>query len=261
MSETSTSRRTRPVSKIEKTNAAAEETFVHSLPFLALGRVGKQGVPAVTLATYDCADSEDQRMRVQEIFKKLLAAGQKKLTAGQKTRLQWNEGSVCCMRDNGGTLLYCLITANMDYPERFAYQLLTDLHQHVLGVTEAFQPDAVEYSLHEALQGPMRDLVKRYENPNSPELEAAMSKIIVTKQRMQSGINQMGANRQEVSDLEASTSVLASQSFALQGAGRDLHNRLWWQNTKLMSALACVIIVVVVLMIWHFFPRGSEETS
>lgn len=240
-----------------KSTKAAEEKFVHALPFLAIGRVGKPGHPAVTLATFDCADSDDQRARVQEIFKKLLTAAAKKLVAGQKTRLQWNEGSVCCMRDSTGNLLYCLVTANMDYPERFAYQCMTDLNQQLTGMTDAFKratagSDGDENILQEEMQAPMRELIEKYENPHSPELEAAMSKIIVTKQRMQAGVNQMGANRQEVQDLERSTGALAASSANLQRSGRDLHSRMWWQNPMVMAALCAIVTLLIILCVWYF---------
>jgi len=236
-----------------RSRIASEEKFVHALPFLAIGRVGRPAAPALTLATYDCADSEDQRQRVRDIFKKLLTAAQKKLTPGQKTRLQWNEGSVCCMRDNGGTLLYCVVTASMDYPERYAYQLLSDLNQHVLQMPEAYEPNLLENCLHAVLQTPMSELVEKYENHHSPALEAAMSKVIVTKQRMQSGINQMAANREEVSALSDSSASLSQQSFQLQTASQDLYNRYWYQNTKILAVLACLVIVIILLVIgkWH----------
>ncbi|CAE8644669.1 unnamed protein product, partial [Polarella glacialis] len=63
---------------------------------------------SVTLAFYIATDTAEQREQTHDIFKKLLAASQKKLAAGQRTRLQWNDGSVCCLMDQKGALLYCV---------------------------------------------------------------------------------------------------------------------------------------------------------
>merc|ERR1719203_2338213 len=92
------------------------------LPFLAFGRVKDCTVLSYYINTD--ADAEDKTM---DVFKKLLAAAASKLSAGQRTRLQWNDGSVCCLMDSKGENLYCVVTSLLTYPERLAYQLLYDL--------------------------------------------------------------------------------------------------------------------------------------
>merc|ERR1712242_594435 len=92
------------------------------LPFLAVGRVKD----ATVLASYVNTDL-DSEGRTMETFKTLLKAAANKLSPGQRTRLQWNDGSVCCLMDSKGENLYCVVTSLLTYPERLAYQLLYDL--------------------------------------------------------------------------------------------------------------------------------------
>merc|ERR1719203_290925 len=103
--------------------SAGGSSWGKALPFLAVGRVKD----AVTLASYSDTETVQQREQTEDIFKKLLSAARQKLKPGQRTRLQWNDGSVCCLMDQQGALLYCVVTSFMEYPERFAYQLLQEL--------------------------------------------------------------------------------------------------------------------------------------
>merc|ERR1712113_171027 len=110
-----------------------------------------------------------------DVFKKLLAAAASKLSAGQRTRLQWNDGSVCCLMDSKGENLYCVVTSLLTYPERLAYQLLYDL------VAQASQePDlatAPEHGLNERLQTKMKDMVTYYEDAkNFPQFALGVSR-------------------------------------------------------------------------------------
>eukprot|EP00931_Biecheleriopsis_adriatica_P107791 TRINITY_DN82116_c0_g1_i1.p1 TRINITY_DN82116_c0_g1~~TRINITY_DN82116_c0_g1_i1.p1 ORF type:complete len:278 (+),score=35.00 TRINITY_DN82116_c0_g1_i1:69-836(+) len=129
----------------------------HALPFLAVGRVQDRTILAHLEVT------REQEADTKGVFSKLMEAAKKKMKPGQRTRLQWGPGSVNCILDRSGELLYCVVTSSMDYPDRQAYQLLADLEvavKHALdnGTNlDALPSDA----LQEALQGTMRQLVQR----------------------------------------------------------------------------------------------------
>lgn len=129
------------------------------LPFVAVGRV-KDGV---TLAYYVGEGTPERREQMKDIFGKLLGAAAQKLQAGQRTRLAWNDGSVCCLMDQQGVLLYCVVTAALTYPERLAYQLLHDL----VVATQALPglETEGEHAFNGQLQPKMRDLTRQYEDP------------------------------------------------------------------------------------------------
>lgn len=134
-----------------------------ALPFLAVGRVKD----AVRLASYSTVDEHlsEQREQTEDIFKKLLAAARHKLKPGQRTRLQWNDGSVCCLMDQSGALLFCVVTAFMEYPERYAYQLLRDF-MAVVHAASDFE-SVVENGLTVELLPKMQELLTKFGDPTN----------------------------------------------------------------------------------------------
>jgi len=149
------------------------------MPFMAVGRVKD----ATVLASYGNADL-DPEGQTMEIFKKILVGAATKLTAGQRTRLQWNQGSVCCLMDIKGENLYCVVKADLRYPERLAYQMLWDLEAsacQMLWDLEA-SADKLDHGVRQAAENGlqyllgiwMRNLVGFYEDSkNFPQLAVA----------------------------------------------------------------------------------------
>lgn len=127
------------------------------LPFVAVGRVedGK------TLAHHVIDDAEKAK-DFQAIFRKLLLVASQKLQPGQRLRLQWEIGSVCCFREQAGKLVYCVVTAQLHYPEDLAYNLLEEL-------AAAVQQEDLQYTtcpedgLQDDLQPRMAEMIGRYE--------------------------------------------------------------------------------------------------
>lgn len=138
-----------------------------ALPFVAVGRVKD----CATLAQYG-----EENSVVQEaggIFKKLLLTAQTKLASGQRTRLQWKDGSVCCLMDKQGAILFCVVTSLLAYPERLAYQFLSDLAESVKQMDGL--SSMAENKLNDALRVRMRELIATYEDPNNfPQLREAI---------------------------------------------------------------------------------------
>lgn len=140
-----------------------------ALPFLAVGRVRDGATLAFSIGT----DIKEQQEQTQDVFRKLLKVSASKLSPGQRTRLQWNDGSVCCLMDQQGSLLYCVVTATLNYPERLAYQLLYEFEKKVKTIEGI--DEASEHSLNTKLEDDMRKLVTQYEDPKSPAFSSAVT--------------------------------------------------------------------------------------
>jgi len=139
------------------------------LPFLAVGRVRD----AATLAF--CKTTED--LDVLPIFQKLLGAAARKLSPGHRLRLQWNEGSVCCTMDTQGAYLYCLVTADVSYPEPLAQQLLGDLQREVSKEPAEVLDALPELGLDARLGAKLAELIAHYELPdNFPQYALQLSR-------------------------------------------------------------------------------------
>merc|ERR1711879_1048225 len=70
------------------------------------------------------------------------------------TRREWNAASVCCLMNETGSLLFCVFTSSLQYPERFAYLLLEDLMRSVeqLGGYDEASEKALTGALHETMR-------------------------------------------------------------------------------------------------------------
>eukprot|EP00438_Fugacium_kawagutii_P019948 Skav226911 [mRNA] locus=scaffold1147:9895:15585:+ [translate_table: standard] len=186
------------------------------LPFLAVGRVQD----SITLAYYIENVDTEQQDQTQEVFQKLLKASSSKLAAGQRTRLQWNNGAVSCLMDEQARLLYCVVTSSLSYPERSAYQLLYDLRADVEGDKSIDLESLTEHSLNDKFQDRMRELVQRYE-------------------RMQDD-KRASVNVTRITDNEMSNDPLYSR------AGRELQSA----NGKKWILLIILVAIIILVIIW-----------
>lgn len=129
-----------------------------TLPFMAVGRV-RDCTPLAYISFYDEQVREHQTL---DVFQKILGAASAKLSAGQRTRLQWADSSVCCMMDQQGEILYCVVTADLQFPERMVYQMLYDLVLDVQKINET--ATASSFALNDELQPKMAAHIKRFED-------------------------------------------------------------------------------------------------
>lgn len=228
-----------------------------ALPFLAVGRVRDQTI----MATF-CEMIRGQA-QTEDIFKRLLEASKAKLAPGQRQRLQWGNGSVCCLLDMQGESLYCLITAQMEYPERLAYQLLQELNQHAYHNHGAELLTAEAYSLNKALQPFMENLIRKYEDPKSfDRISTLLAKTNTVKTVMQDSVRKVVETGESLQELEAKAGRMSEQSRAFASTSREVRRHFWFKNKKLCFAgvLALVIIAIILGVTLHS-PSSSQDPN
>merc|ERR1712083_1076337 len=124
-------------------------------------------------------DGEEQKVHTMDVFQKLLQAAGTRMSAGQRTKLQFLDGQLCCVVDQEGAMLYCVVTSRVAYPERLAFLILYDLMHEVSSAGKAPEIDlasCAENGLDGVLHEKMKELVRQYESPESYMLvEAATS--------------------------------------------------------------------------------------
>lgn len=235
-------------------SATGSSSWHKALPFLAVGRVKD----AVTLASYSDTETVQQKEQTEDIFKKLLSAARQKLKPGQRTRLQWNDGSVCCLMDQQGHLLYCVVTSFMEYPERFAYQLLQEKMKEVqsLGPID----DVPENGLNEALQKKMQELLAKYEDPgNFDSTQQALDKVNVVKSVMQENIRQVTDTGRSVQDLRDKSGRMAESSKLFNQSSQSARDRYAMRNRMCYCGMAAILIIIVVIVFWKCFGSGGKK--
>lgn len=211
------------------------------LPFLAVGRVED----STTLASF-CPDTiaQAQQRDTEDVFKKLLTAAGKKLRHGEKTRLQWNDGSVCCLMDNNKVLLYCVVTSDLQYPERLAYGMLVDLMKVVDKKSRdggVSPEEAKENELTSHIRSDMQSLMEKYEDQNQwHSLMDALNQVSSAQAPAMSG-NEGGVH---VSKMDASQDMQARQ-----------------QKGSSLPMLIGGVVLVILIGAGAFFAMGSGDTT
>jgi len=225
-----------------------------ALPFLAVGRVRDQ----IILATF-CEMVRGQA-QTEDIFKRLLEASKAKLAPGQRQRLQWGNGSVCCLLDMQGESLYCLITAQMEYPERLAYQLLNELNQHVYQNHGQELTSSEAYALNRPLQPFMEKLIRQYEDPKSFDRICMLTtKTNVVRSVMQDSVRKVVETGESLQELEAKAGRMSEQSRQFSTTSREVRRHFWWKNKKLCIAGVLVLAFVVVVLVFSLRDSSSKK--
>jgi hypothetical protein len=151
---------------------------VPELTFIAVGRIADQPV-----ASYCHDPGEGKDDQYGDIFAKILGAAAQKMKPGARQRLQWGEGSICCVVDPQGHMLYCVYTSSLTYPENLAYDLLSDVMAAVVSDPNYSRAEGDIDTV--ALKRKMKELVCKYEDPQNPDLQheapARQSKISISR--------------------------------------------------------------------------------
>jgi hypothetical protein len=137
---------------------------VDPLPFLGVGRLESPSGDTL-LATYHTPNS-DKKEEIEGVFKKFLKAARVKLEPGQRIRLLWQEGSVCCLKDMGGTLVFCLVTVTKTYSETRAFDLLTEFAGSVAKCSD--YETCAQDGLKVQLAPVMKALLEKYSRDDVP---------------------------------------------------------------------------------------------
>lgn len=202
------------------------------LPFLAVGRVED----GVVLAYVDTTDDEVQRDTAMDVFRRLLKAASTKMSSGQRVRLQWHEGSVCVLLNQTGVLLFAVVTAQLSYPERLAFQLLYDVALAVQQLGDEAVADSpgdgdAGGGLTEALRPRMRQLLSFYNESGE--------------------IQQMVSERAQSGGPVSSGSLVDAAPSTARGFSR----------TKAVLALAAVIFVALVVLVYQEMTSRSPNNA
>lgn len=232
------------------------------LPFLAVGRAED----AVTLASYSLCEKEEERRAIEEIFTKLLSAAKRKLKPDQRTRLQWNGGSVCCHMDAKGELLYCLVTSSISYPEKHAYRLIAEFMQVISKSYASDIAEMQEGGLTKALQKQMSQLLEKYETMAQEEssLSKAQQAVNVVQSTMRENYNIQMTNLGDAKEMEARTAATASTSARFSSQASELAAQERRKNIRnlllLVGGVSCVLITVIIVIICCW-PKGNGGNS
>jgi len=222
------------------------------LPFLTIGRLHDQKI---------LASVGDQSEVTITTFVKLLEASRYKLAPGKRLRLAWGEGSVCCQLDERGEILYSLVTASLDYPERLAFQLLNELQD---SVRQRLSPEEVTNMTslpHESvIISKMQDLLANYRDPRrADKLADLYTKTRLVKGATEQSIRNVLKNSEPISSLEIASQEMDMNGRQFQNNAQNLKKHFWWKNVSFMAGMGLAGVLFLVLGIWFFFYGNTAN--
>jgi hypothetical protein len=220
------------------------------LAYLAFGRLSDHTV----LASHCALADEEQARQIEDIFRRLLEASRQKLASGQRQRLQWNAGSVCCLVDQDGICLYALVTKSVNYPEKFAFNLLQELSQDVEKQHGSQIMSAGPYSLNLKMKPRMEELLQQYEDP---KLRNVTDRVRDINAMMQDNVRRALQDGNTLDELQDKSERMASSAQTFAGRSHELRRR----NMRRNLMLGALIFGVVMLFYLAFFRGGGPPPA
>lgn len=228
-----------------------------NVTFLGFGRV-KDGV---ILATWAHQELEG-RNHTEETFTKILHAAKVRLAPGQRQRLMWENSTVSIMLNQpAGDIMYGIVSSSFEYPERLAYQCLTELAQHV--ETEygadlnAYPPQGLR-----VCEATMGRLAGKYQDPASFDKIARLQhKTGQLKDVMKGNIKEMVANTEKLDILQDDAQDMEVTANEYNEKSKEIKNYFWWKDCKMLAVVGCLAtVLVIVLVSWIVgFFRGDTS--
>jgi len=217
------------------------------LLFVAVGRIADN-----TLLATCRAEGQASVWNMEDISRKLLAAAQAKMKPGCRSRFKWNSGSVCCLVSQQGDLFANVITLTLDYPERFAYRLLTEVVCLVKGLKENEWKTARDMALTQKLQSGLHSrLVKYSELSKSNEKTKVLEDIGKVKRQMHGNVQQVRENTKNLRLLHGKTGNMAKTADRLHQCAVEINAR--YDRARLRQWALYSVGVVIVLLLLYFF--------
>jgi hypothetical protein len=158
--------------------------------------------------------------------------------------------------DSDPACLYLAVTAK-EYPQRLAFKLLSELR----GEFEAAYGDEFNSARAGGLTKKTRAMfgaiAAKYEDAGGKDKITSVSmQVDEVKGAMQNNINAVLKNQENLETLLESSSNMRTDASAFQRSAVQAKNRFWWQNIRLMIAIAVLLGVLVIVIVVPIVAKG-----
>lgn len=187
------------------------------------------------------------------VFGRLLEAARLKLASGERQRLQWNDGSVCCYLDPEGQCLYALVTSSMSYPERYAFRLLNQLTSDVSQRHGPMLAELPPFALNKSLRSRLAELMDTFENPHI--LEQQSRSMTAASGTVTNGFSSRNANDINMDQgIQNGTQIIVPKRFGCCSKTVAI-------TVAIFVVLAAVVGVIIYLINNNKKPAENSTTA
>eukprot|EP01066_Platyproteum_vivax_P002867 Platyproteum_vivax@DN1360_c0_g1_i1.p1 len=222
-----------------------------NLQFLAFGRISDSCI----LALHSEWGGKQEHVAI-ETFVKLMGAAQAKMNPGQRQRLQWNDNSICILMDHTQKYLCGLIATSKSYPDKYAFQLVTQFMEEVLEKSEALVDVVQAYGLSLEYKDRMKELLSEYDDPNKfDSLYKVKNKVDTTKIAMGDSVRRVLENTEDLESLEQKSATTVESAAVFGRTTRHYRDQQWWRNCKTIGIVSVIVVITILLIVWHFLAK------
>ncbi|CAD7970204.1 unnamed protein product [Amoebophrya sp. A120] len=230
----------------------AEQEQIYRISFVALGKCRERKL-LCTWNNVKCGPAEGDT-RIPTI-KKLLEAADKRLTPGQRQKLEWDGATVFCMKEfPDGEMLYTILVINdeaEEYPERIAYGFLADLKKKVDDDMQAGH--LVDGPEDDSMSAQLAEFITQqaltYDDPGEyDKLARVQAKTKAVQQLMRGNIGQMLKNTENLNVLDEQTQAMEQEALEYDDTAEEIKDYFWWKDCR-VTVLIIIGIMVLALIV------------
>jgi Synaptobrevin len=146
-------------------------------------------------------------------------------------------------------LRFAVITAK-DFPQRNAFKLLEEVRiEFEKEYADEFNSSKA-FGLNKKARPLLKNIASKYDGTAAnTKLQAVALQVDEVKGTMQSNINAVLKNQENLDTLLESSSTMRTDASAFQKSAVKVKDRLWWQNVRLMIAIIVLLIVLVLIIV------------
>lgn len=223
-----------------------------NVTFLGVGRVRDQR-PLATL--HERMPSSD-KAELDTAFAGFLSEAQSRIAPGGREKRKLGFGLMYLLADNERCCVYGVAVKGPDYPDRHAFNLLTEFAGIVQSQSNGSSLSEIEAgSLSRPLKKSLKELMDRYDKPASLDRTISVrNKVDSVKGVMQENVKKILENQASVETLQNKTDGLASSASQFNKSAGDLSRMMWWRKVKvsiLLGIVGLAIVGYIVLVVVH----------
>ncbi|EAS03504.1 synaptobrevin (macronuclear) [Tetrahymena thermophila SB210] len=151
-----------------------------------------------------------------------------------------------CMCDSQDIIYLTICT--LDYPERYAYEMIQELKKHFLKISDNYGEE-VDTVLKMHGKNTAENLLIHYNSDGVDKLKQIQGKIDATQSAMKENINIAINNMDHADTALQKSEKMQLQSKQLQSQAKDLESIMKWRNYKLNIIFFLIVVGIALYII------------
>ena len=145
-----------------------------------------------------------------------------------------------------------------NYPSKIAFALLEEIKARLY----AAYPQSLNNPTNDSAikANFLLEVAEKYNNPaNVDKLQSAKSKVDEIAKQMQSNMNKMLINNNDMADLEDKADSMKNNAVAFHKSAEDFKSMMWCRNCKLIIIIGVIVIAILLYIIIPIIINATKK--